>query len=117
MAKRTSRSMSKTLTDVAKKLAKSKRMRKGTIALRLTGKRGGDFCLSCTPGHVPALLEESSVGPHLIEIIGDAGRIESILAGRKNARKQFLAGGIRIRGDIRYLSDLAMDLGILDEPI
>jgi hypothetical protein len=30
---------------------------------------------------------------------------------------QFFAGGIRVRGDIAYLSELGMRLGFLDRPL
>ena len=44
-------------------------------------------------------------------------RINAILAGTKDARKEFLAGGFRVRGDLRYLSNVALELGILKEPL
>jgi len=31
--------------------------------------------------------------------------------------KHFLAGGFRVRGDLRYFSDLAMEIGILENPL
>ena len=104
------------LEGVGKKISKSGRLRAGTIVFRLSGDSGGDFCLSCTAGSAE-LIEGAAKGPHTIEVMGPASRIRAILERKKDARKQFLAGGIRIRGDIRYLSDLAMELGIIDEPI
>ena len=53
----------------------------------------------------------------LLEIMGDRKRIQQILEGKKDARAQFLAGGLRIRGDLRYFGELAVELGILDEPL
>jgi hypothetical protein len=53
-----------------------------------------------------------SDSPPTIQIIGDARRILGVLAGQKDARTHFLAGGFRVRGDLRYLSDLAVELGI-----
>ena len=52
----------------------------------------------------------------LIEVFGDRKRIQAIIDGEKDPRAQFLAGGLRVRGDLRYLSDLAVDIGLLDEP-
>ena len=52
-----------------------------------------------------------------LEIMGDARRIAAVISGGKNARKEFLAGGFRVRGNLRYLSDVAMELGILKIPL
>jgi hypothetical protein len=52
-----------------------------------------------------------------LEVIGDADRIQAILAGEKDGRMQFLAGGFRVRGDLRYLSDIALELGLIKEPL
>ncbi len=104
------------LSDFAARLSTSNQMRVGTIALRMSGKGGGDFTIDCAPGRT-SVKKSASMKPHLIEIIGKASDIKQILAGKKDARRQFMAGGFRIRGDIRYLSDLAMELGILKDPI
>jgi hypothetical protein len=53
----------------------------------------------------------------LLEVIGDPRRIAAIVRGEKDARLQFFAGGIRVRGDMHYLSELGMQLGFLKKPI
>jgi hypothetical protein len=53
----------------------------------------------------------------LLEVIGDPRRIAAIVRGEKDARLQFFAGGIRVRGDMHYLSELGMQLGFLKTPI
>lgn len=116
MAKSRAKTVKTVLGDVGKKLSKSERLRAGTIAFRLSGAGGGNFCVTCAPGSTK-VTEGAAAGPHTIEVMGPASQIQAILEGEKDARKQFLAGGIRIRGDIRYLSDLAIELGIIDEPI
>jgi hypothetical protein len=50
-------------------------------------------------------------------VIGDPTRLQAILRGKKDARRQFFAGGIRIRGDMHYLSEVGMRLGFLKTPI
>jgi hypothetical protein len=50
-------------------------------------------------------------------VIGDARRIRGILEGEKDATRQFLAGGFRIRGDLQYASDLALELGYIEQPL
>jgi hypothetical protein len=53
----------------------------------------------------------------VLEIHADAETVQRILDGEKDAAKQFFAGGIRVRGDLRYLSDVALELGLLEQPL
>ena len=55
--------------------------------------------------------------PSFIEVMGDANTVRAILDGETDTREQFLAGGLRVWGDLRYLSDLALELGVLKEPL
>lgn len=101
------------------RLAKSKAMRVGDIVFRLDGQGGGNFVLECREDGV-RVAESAAAGADrtpLIEVIGDAKRIHAILTGTKDAREQFLAGGFRVRGDLRYLSNVALELGIINEPL
>jgi hypothetical protein len=104
------------LHHFAKRLSATKTLRDGHIVLRLTGESGGNYCLRCEGSRV-TLLPDVPSGNHHIELVGNAKRIRSVLEGKKDARAHFLAGGFRVRGDARYISDLAMELGILKEPI
>lgn len=107
------------LGRVSERLAKSKAMKPGDIVFRLAGQAGGNFVVECSEkgvrvGESPAAGADRTP---LVEVIGDANRIHAILAGEKDAREQFLAGGFRVRGDLRYLSDVALELGIIKEPL
>jgi hypothetical protein len=51
-----------------------------------------------------------------LEVYGDAERIRGIVEGEKDAVREFLAGGLRVRGDLRYLSELGLELGFLRRP-
>jgi SCP-2 sterol transfer family len=104
------------LQRVAKKFSGMKCLRDGHIVLRLSGEGGGTYALKCEERKV-SLVGEVPAGQHPMELIGDSRRVLSILEGKKDARTQFLAGGFRVRGDIRYVSDLGIELGILKEPI
>jgi hypothetical protein len=107
------------LGRLAKKLQDTKSLTKGEIVFRLAGSGGGNFSLECSEKDV-RVQESAAVGAErlpLIEVMGDAGTIQAILDGEKDARKEFVAGGVRVRGDLRYLSDLAMELGLLKEPL
>lgn len=94
-------------------------MRPGDIVFRLAGPGGGSFVVECSERGA-SVVESAAAGfdrTPLIEVIGDAERIQAVLNGEKDAREQFLAGGIRVRGDLRYLSDIALELGIIKEPL
>jgi hypothetical protein len=108
-----------TLGRLVQKLDASPNVRTGDIVFHLSGAGGGEFRLSSRPGKT--IVSSTGRGPEdrkpLIEFWGDANVIRSIISGEKNALKQFMVGGIRIRGDLRYFSDLAVELGILDAPL
>jgi hypothetical protein len=104
------------LNDIASKIRRAQSLRSGVISFHLLGKEGGDFYIECTREDVHVLKGAPPTKRHF-ELIGDAGRIASVLNGTKDARAQFLGGGFRIRGDLRYASELALELGLLKEPI
>ena len=96
-------------------LEKARSRRVGSILLRLTGDNGGDFYLHATSNSCSVSREPAMGTPH-VEVIGSADRISAILNGTKEGRLQFYAGGIRVRGDLQYLSELAYELGFIKEP-
>lgn len=124
MAKQTDPAHARTATNeclagLADKLRTARARRDGDIVFRLSGEAAGNFSLRCD-GDTVELVEPTAAGTDraaLVEVIGDADVVRSILAGEKDARKQFLAGRFRLRGDLRYASDLAVQLGILSQPL
>jgi hypothetical protein len=94
---------------------KARTRRVGSILLRLTGENGGDFYVHSTNAGC-SVSHEAAAGPPHVEVIGDADRICAILAGDKEGRLQFYAGGMRVRGDLQYLSELAHEMGLIREP-
>jgi hypothetical protein len=107
------------LGRISERLAKAESMRPGDIVFHLEGPEGGNYAVKCGQGQA-RITESAAAGvdtPPLIEVFGDARRIRAILAGEKDAMEQFLAGGFRIRGDIRYLSDIALELGLIKQPL
>jgi hypothetical protein len=101
--------------DVSALLERSSNARDGTITLRFIDEDTSSVSLHLSAGK--ARLEKDPVGdsPH-VEIIGDARRLVAILGRKKEGRAQFFAGGLRVRGDLRYLSALAYELGMISEP-
>lgn len=112
-------SIETSLSHLAEKLDQSSLVRRGQIVLHLTGSVGGDICVDCGVGktNVAALVTRLTGVAPVIEITGDADVVRAVLAGEKDALKQFAAGGLRIRGDLRYFSHLALELGIIHTPL
>jgi hypothetical protein len=116
--------LQESLAGFAGRLQQSRSLRRGDIILHLSGEGGGDYCLSCGPGQVK-VQEASGLGftaarssdSPLLEVSGDARIIRDILDGKKDPLKQFLVGGLRIRGDLRHFSDFALEINLIDQPL
>jgi hypothetical protein len=112
------------LARFATRLKQNKTSRQGDIVLHLSGEGGGTFSLSGATGQITA-QEARGMGngagpesnPPLLEVSGDARIIREIVEGRKDPLKLFLIGGLRIRGDLRYFSDLAQEMNLIDQPL
>jgi hypothetical protein len=102
----------------AERLHRERILQPGTIVLH-SGSAAGGFMLRSGEGGVQLSPLEAGddIGSARLEIVCDPQRLASIIEGKKDARLQFFAGGIRVRGDIAYLSELGMRLGFLDRPL
>jgi len=109
------------LTQLSKTLGGCTSHQSGDIVLHLSGDEGGEYCISCLPGKEATIakkLHGSADRKPLFEVWGDANVIRAILDGEKDAMKQFLGGkNMRIRGNLRRFSDIAVELGILKNPL
>jgi len=104
------------LRPIVERAGNIKGLRDGAVRFRFS--EGGDAVIRVTRGRAELSAEpESTEDEPLLEVMGDRRRIEAIIAGKKDALEQFLAGGLRIRGDLQYFSDIATELGILREPL
>lgn len=101
------------VASLAKKLEKAEALREGAMLFRLTGKEAGEYRLECSAKGV-RVAKGMPRGAPLLEVMGDAQRIRAIIEGKKDARKQFFAGGLRVRGDLLYAAELGRELGILE---
>jgi SCP-2 sterol transfer family protein len=107
-----------TLHKFAKKAATARTLRTGDIAFRVGAVDGkAELVLASDGGGVRVVPAAGRTGTPLVEVLGDAEAVRKVLAGEVEGRKQFLAGGIRVRGDLRYLSNLAIELGVLAKPL
>jgi hypothetical protein len=91
-------------------------VRDGDIVLRLDGPDGGIHHLRLRGGRLQTDAASAGTVPHC-ELIGDARTVRAVIDGRKDARATFLAGGFRLRGDLRYASEVALALGLIDSPL
>lgn len=107
-----------TLHDLAPRVQRARRLRHGDIAFRLAGTAGkAELVLAADRDGVRVVPAAGRTGTPLVEVLGDPDAVRSVLSGEVEGRKRFLAGGIRVRGDLRYLSDLALELGLLAKPL
>ncbi len=106
------------LEQAAGKLANCRALKRSVILVRVTGAEAADYWLDCAERGVRLVKDapRPDASP-AIEIIGNARNISGVLTGQKNALKHFLAGGFRVRGDLRYFSNLAVEIGILENPL
>jgi hypothetical protein len=111
--------VSRAIESIADRLVATQVVRSGEVHFRLTGDGAGDYRLVCAP-HAAQVVKAEGIAPGatpLVEVMGDADTVRAILAGELDAREEFLRGGLRVRGDLRYLSNAALELGILTEPL
>ena len=92
------------LRTFAAKFEQATTRRQGTLLFRMTGDNGGDFYVHSTSTGC-SISREASAEPPRVEVIGS-----------KEGRRQFSAGGMRVRGDLQYLSDIAYELGLITAP-
>jgi hypothetical protein len=93
-------------------------LKPGIIAIQFNGDRTSHFHFDCRAKAVRLVKgKPASERRTLISISGGERQLRAIFAGNKDPVKQFLAGGMRVRGDLPYLSDLAMAIGVLKRPL
>lgn len=106
------------VTEHSKSLFDEKVLKPGLIVFRAADGSATDLCVLVHASGVDVGVRADATDEKpALEVWGEPRRLESIVRGEKDARKQFFAGGIQVRGDMRYLSELGMRLGFLDQPI
>ncbi|MFF8957998.1 hypothetical protein [Streptomyces sp. NPDC014894] len=105
------------LSSLASRLPAAARSVPGQILFRLTGP-DVDFAIRTDDdGARLAPPDRDPAGPPLIEVVGDAATVCAVLTGERDARRQFFEGGFRVRGNLRHMSDLALELGLISTPL
>jgi hypothetical protein len=106
------------LASLTSRLDRAASIAPGAIVFRLTGPQGGTYRIEHDErGTRLETSDQLDATAPLIEVMGDAATLRAILEGERDAREQFLEGGLRVRGDLRFLSNLAMELGLLKAPL
>src|SRR5215831_3933292 len=80
------------------------------IRLQLHGPGGGLWSLRTAADGVTLVTGEGE-GPHTAEVMGDSEAIRAVLECTRDGRDAFLAGGIRVRGDVLAVEQLSAALG------
>jgi SCP-2 sterol transfer family len=86
----------------------------GSIVVHCTD-TGEDFALEGT-GTMARVNRGRGEGPHQVEVRGPAAVLRAIAEGRQEPARALAAGGIRVRGDLRYLEAVLKDAGLLECP-
>jgi putative sterol carrier protein len=80
------------------------------IRLTLHGDGGGTWTLR-TGAEGVSLAAGEGDGQHTVEVIAQAEAIRPVLEGKMDGRAAFLAGGIRVRGDVMAVEGLSAAIG------
>jgi hypothetical protein len=103
----------KTLKDFSTRLASLEARKPGAIQFHLSGTESGEFALEVDQQRrVTQIAGRSRLTP-LIRITGDGKQVRMVLESKRSAAKAFLAGGVQVRGDIRYLENVLRELKLL----
>ena len=99
------------LTAVSRSLSESAQLKHGSILIHFTDS-GEEFSIETTGREARMIRAAPNTAP-LVEVSGSSTVLKAIMDGRKEASRAFLAGGIRVQGDLPYLEALLKDIGLL----
>lgn len=102
----------KSLTALGRRLSSSAPKKHGSILLSFTDS-GEQCCLEGTDRE-PVVAQGAGAEPPLVRIAGPSSVLKAIMDGKKEASRAFVAGNIRVSGDLVHLEALLKDLGLLN---
>jgi hypothetical protein len=103
----------KALEAVATRFASMEARKTGAIQFQLTGQEGGQFALEVDQQRRVKQIAGMSPLKQKILVTGNGKQVRMVLEGKRSAAKAFLAGGVQVRGDIRYLESVLRELKLL----
>ena len=102
------------LSELSRTLSDSAQLKPGSILIRFTDS-GEEYSMEMREREARMARGVPATAP-LVEVHGPSTVLKAIMDGRKEASRAFLAGGIRVEGDVPYLESLLKDLGLLQCP-
>src|SRR4051812_44165841 len=107
------------LARLADRANECRSARPGDVYLHLSGADGGEYRINHSNGKttITRSIRPTIDRKSVLDIWGDADVVRTIIDGERDSVKQFLIGGLRIRGDLRYFSAIAVELGLLKQPL
>ena len=109
-----SRTMEAALLALGGKVSSAVPRAHGSIVVHCTD-TGEEFALEGM-GSAPRVNRGRGNAPHQVEVRGPAAVLRAIAEGRQEPARALVAGGIRVRGDLRYLEAMLKDVGLLECP-
>jgi SCP-2 sterol transfer family protein len=109
-----SRTMEAALLALGGRVSKAVPRAHGSIVVHCTD-TGEEFALEGM-GSAPRVSRGRGNGPHQVEVRGPAAVLRAVAEGRHEPARALAAGGIRVRGDLRYLEAMLKDVGLLECP-
>jgi SCP-2 sterol transfer family len=100
-----------TLSSLAARVTEKAPRAEGSIVLRVTD-TGEEYTVEGTGRRAKVARSVGSRQP-AVQVRGTSDVIRGVLAGEIEASRAFADGGIRVRGDLRYLEGVLKDLGLL----
>jgi putative sterol carrier protein len=102
------------LLAFSRKLTELTQRKSGSVLVRLTDS-GEEYAIEMIGGQARLTREAPATSP-LVEVSGSSTVLKAIIDGEKEARRAYIAGGIRVQGDLPYLENLLRELGLLECP-
>lgn len=104
----------RSLADLANRLSGGAPAKRGGILLRCTDS-GEEYCVEGSGKRAQVSAGAGASGaPVLVRIAGPSAVLAAIMAGRQEASRAFIAGGLQVSGDLNYLESLLKELGLLN---
>lgn len=99
------------ISKLSEQIGRSSILKDARILIHLTDVPE-EYCLE-TDINEARLVPASEGSSPIVRVSGPSKVIQSILEGRKEASRAFIAGGIQVQGDLPYLETLLKEGGLL----
>jgi len=111
-AQNPSSTLEPTLSRLAGRVSRAVPQVQGSIVVRCSD-RDEEYRIEGL-GRSPRVVKEVAAGQPAVRVTGPTSVIQEVLDGKLEASRAITGGGIRVRGDLKYLESVLKDLGLLD---